>query len=43
MLSGWRGEICGDLLKKVLEGRVRFRVSPPNSPTPLIFEDQPEG
>ncbi len=42
LLSGWRGEICGDLMKKVLEGRVRFRVSPPNSATPLIFEDQPE-
>lgn len=42
MLDGWRGEICGDLLKKVLEGRVRFRVSPPGSLTPLIFEDQPE-
>lgn len=42
LLEGWRGEICGDLMRKVLEGRVRFRVSPPNSPTPLIFEDQPE-
>lgn len=41
LLSGWREEICGDLLRKVLEGRVRFRVSPPNSATPLIFEDQP--
>jgi ribonuclease D len=40
LLSGWRGEICGELLKKVLEGRVRFRVAPPNSPAPLIFEDQ---
>jgi ribonuclease D len=42
LLNGWRGEICGDLLKKVLEGRVRFRVSPRNSAAPLIFEDQPE-
>lgn len=41
LLSGWREQICGDLLRKVLEGRVRFRVSPPNSSTPLIFEDQP--
>jgi ribonuclease D len=41
LLTGWREEICGDLLRKVLEGRVRFRVSPPNSSTPLIFEDQP--
>jgi ribonuclease D len=42
LLEGWRGEICGDLLRKVLEGRVRFRVSPPRSATPLIFEDHPE-
>jgi len=42
LLSGWRGEICGELLRKVLEGRVRFRVSPRNASTPLIFEDQPE-
>jgi ribonuclease D len=42
LLSDWRGEICGDLLKKVLEGRVRFRVAPYGSSTPLIFEDQPE-
>jgi ribonuclease D len=42
LLTGWRGEICGELLKKVLEGRVRFRVSPANSSTPLIFEDQPD-
>lgn len=42
LLTGWRGEICGELLRKVLDGRVRFRVSPKNSTTPLIFEDQPE-
>ena len=39
LLQGWRGEICGDLLRKVLDGRVRFRVSPGNSVTPLIFEE----
>lgn len=42
LLTGWRGEICGELLRKVLEGRVRFRVAPNNSTSPLIFEDQPE-
>ena len=40
LLNGWRGEVCGELLKKVLDGRVSFRVSPANSPTPLIFEDR---
>ncbi len=40
LLNGWRGEVCGDLLKKVLDGKVSFRVSPQNSATPLIFEDR---
>ena len=40
LLSGWRGEVCGDLLKKVLDGKVSFRVSPQNAATPLIFEDR---
>lgn len=39
MLSGWRGEVCGELLKKVLDGQVSFRVSPANSSTPLVFDD----
>ncbi|MBL8814863.1 MAG: HRDC domain-containing protein [Planctomyces sp.] len=39
MLSGWRGEVCGGLLRKVLDGRVSFRVSPAGSSTPLIFDD----
>ena len=42
LLSGWRGIHCGAVLRKVLDGRVRFRVAPANSATPLIFEDQPE-
>lgn len=42
LLTGWRGEICGEFLRKVLEGRVRFRVAPGNSAAPLIFEDQPD-
>jgi len=42
LLSGWRGEVCGELLRKVLEGRVQFRVAPANSSTPLIFEEMPE-
>lgn len=39
LLTGWRGEVCGDLLRKVLDGRVSFRVSANNSATPLVFED----
>ncbi len=39
MLSGWRGEVCGELLRKVLDGCVSFRVSPAGSSTPLIFDD----
>lgn len=40
LLDGWRGEVFGELLRDVLDGRVRFRVAPPNSSTPLIFEAQ---
>jgi len=39
LLQGWRGELFGDLLRKVLDGRVHFRVAPEGSATPLIFED----
>lgn len=40
LLDGWRGEVFGELLRNVLDGRVRFRVAPPNASTPLIFENQ---
>jgi ribonuclease D len=39
LLAGWRGALCGDFLKRVLQGRVRFRVAPANSTAPLVFED----
>ena len=42
LLSGWRGEVCGDILRKVLDGRMCFRVAPKNSATPLVFEEVPE-
>lgn len=41
LLTGWRGEVCGELLRKVLEGRVSFRVSGADAATPLVFEEQP--
>ena len=40
LMDGWRGEAFGDLLRNVLDGRVRFRVAPAHSATPLIFEAQ---
>ena len=40
LLDGWRGEAFGDLLRSVLNGKMRFRVAPANSSTPLIFEQQ---
>lgn len=38
LLDGWRGDAFGDLLRSVLNGKMRFRVAPANSSTPLIFE-----
>lgn len=40
LLQGWRGELFGELLRKVLDGRVHFRVAPEGAATPLIFEDR---
>ena len=39
LLAGWRAEVCGELLRNVLEGRVRFRVAAENSAAPLVFEE----
>jgi ribonuclease D len=41
LLSGWRNDMCGSLLKNVLSGRIGFRVSPPGSSTPLVFDETP--
>ena len=38
LATGWRGEICGDLLSDVLEGRVTVRVADSGSEHPLVFE-----
>ncbi len=37
ILEGWRADVCGQLLLDVMDGRVGFRVAPPDSPTPLQF------
>jgi ribonuclease D len=36
--TGWRSEVCGDLLRQVLEGKVSLRVADPSSDHPLVFE-----
>ena len=38
MMEGWRGELFGDLLRDVLDGKVAFRVAPAGGPAPLVFE-----
>ncbi len=37
LMSGWRAEVCGQLLADVLDGRVTLRVSDPTSEYPLEF------
>lgn len=38
LAEGWRGEVCGDLLTDVLDGKIAMRVADVNSDHPLIFE-----
>jgi ribonuclease D len=38
LLSGWRNDQFGQLLLDVMDGHVGFRVSPPGSDTPLLFQ-----
>ncbi len=38
MLEGWRAELFGGLLLDVMDGKVAFRVAPPGSTAPLVFE-----
>ncbi|MCA9061551.1 MAG: HRDC domain-containing protein [Planctomycetaceae bacterium] len=42
LLEGWREQVCGELLLKVLRGEMSFRVAPAGSGTPLLFEDVTE-
>src|SRR5205807_10144634 len=38
LMQGWRAEVCGDLLKDVLAGRISLRVGDARSDHPLVFE-----
>lgn len=38
LMSGWRADVCGDLLTDLLDGHVSLRVSNPRSDAPLRFD-----
>lgn len=40
LLTGWRTEVCGDLLTRVLDGQIAIRVGDPHADIPLIFEQR---
>lgn len=43
--TGWRAEVCGDLLGRMIDGEISLRVGNARSDYPLVFEevDQQEG
>jgi len=43
ILVGWRGELFGDLLRNVMDGKVAFRVAPKGARAPLVFESGESG
>lgn len=38
LMRTWRAEVCGDLLKNVMDGKVSLRITDPQSEHPLAFE-----
>lgn len=40
LCEGWRGEVCGNILTNVLDGKISLRVTDPLSENPLGFEDR---
>ncbi|MCA9114753.1 MAG: HRDC domain-containing protein [Planctomycetaceae bacterium] len=38
LMTGWRAQVCGDLLTDVLDGRIAVRVADVASDHPLVFE-----
>ena len=43
LMRGWREDVCGDLLRDVLDGKVTIRVADPESDHPLKFEHDNDG
>lgn len=37
LMQGWRADVCGELFKEVLDGKIAFRVADPHSEHPLKF------
>lgn len=38
LATGWRAQVCGDLLTDLLDGQISIRVGDPESDHPLVFE-----
>jgi ribonuclease D len=38
LATGWRADVCGDLLTDLLDGKISLRVADPESDHPLVFE-----
>jgi ribonuclease D len=38
LATGWRADVCGDLLTDLLDGKISLRVADPDSDHPLVFE-----